>query len=656
MTKYLQHLTFGIILLLAYLPISYCAEAIVLGENMGIDRPVTLLRNMEVLLDPSNRLTIDDVQKPPFASAFIPHGVPRSHPTFTNGTVWVRFSLAREASATDDWVIQLYPTWLDEIRVYTGVYREARLVMVLGDQHPFSERALKTNLPAFPVSLGTTPQKYYLQIRTRGPMPLAFNVWREDSLEQRDMQHASVSLVLSGAAIVLIFVFLIFWGRIQDPIYAAAALLIGSAMLAAFALQGYGSSLCFPRHALWADRSVDIAICFFAASFGFSICRLVELRSHFARATRVLDGFAIFFAFIIPFVTLGLLDPLRWWLITLFGVLLAAINILLIRLIARLKKRKEQLVVAMFILVIIIGIFRLSILQGLVPAAPPYLERPILQYLQAAILMMVCIVAASRFFTIESQRRAERQKAYESMRIASQAVEDRSRQREFVKVISNEFRMPLVIANEISLELEDSLSGKDDRVRSSAMKIRQAIQRLVGLIENLLIDDALESGRGLRENDLFDMRGALVSVQNNCLPQDSERLDFNIPDAALIFRGSRSGVEILLWNIIQNALKYSSSKVKVNCRIERDQVILDIVNYGNPISKSEQGRLFDRYIRGAQSLGVPGSGLGLHISRSLALQHGGDVNLVSSDAGGTIFRISLPLEVGAEFVDKATGA
>ncbi|WP_167394983.1 sensor histidine kinase [Variovorax boronicumulans] len=623
-----------------------------LGKGEGLDQSRSLERDFEVLLDPSNHLTIDDVQKPPFESAFIPHGVQHSHPTFTNGTVWVRFSLAREASATDDWVIQLYPTWLDEIRVYTGVYREARLVMVLGDQHPFSERALKTNLPAFPVSLGTTPQNYYLQIRTHGPMPLVLNAWHKGGLMQKERQSAAVNLLLAGGVTALILMFLILWVWIQDGIYLVLSLFVGAVALYTFTQAGYGSSLLFPNEMVWGDRSVDVAICLFSASTQLLLCRMFDYRSRSVVMARLSDSISVFFALLVAPAFLGLLDTLWWWFITVIGCLAILDYVLLVQLIAQRRKCDDFPIMAMILLMSSVWTIHFGIQQGLGPIDHSFLEKSVSQLILAGSMLALTIAVANRLFNIELQRRVERQRAFESLRIASQALEDHSRQREFVAVISHEFRTPLAIITAVSHALEVSPAGQDQRVKNFVKKNRKTVQRLTGLIENLLLNDALESGRSGLDNDCFDLREVVWRVQNNCLPEDRERLQISFPDEALMLLGSRERVEMLLWNIIQNALKYSELKVEVNGQTKDDFLMLDVSSVGDPIPKPEQARLFDRYFRGAQSSGIPGSGLGLHIARCIARQHGGDVALVSSDATGTVFRVFLPLEFAAGVAPK----
>ena len=75
---------------------------------------------------------------------------------------------------------------------------------------------------------------------------------------------------------------------------------------------------------------------------------------------------------------------------------------------------------------------------------------------------------------------------------------------------------------------------------------------------------------------------------------------------------------------------------------------MTITNSGPPIANGDKEVIFRRFRRGAAGAqsGVPGSGLGLSLSRAICEAHGGSVQLVASDAAGTVFRVSLPAASG----------
>jgi len=138
----------------------------------------------------------------------------------------------------------------------------------------------------------------------------------------------------------------------------------------------------------------------------------------------------------------------------------------------------------------------------------------------------------------------------------------------------------------------------------------------------------------------------IESVRGVGLPEENARLGVEAPAQRTMCEGDPARIEMAIRNLVHNALKYSpaDSAVTVRCESGAGLFSVTVCNQGEPIPDGERGSLFERYFRGVTSTQVPGSGLGLHISRTIARQHGGDVVLLSSDAEGTVFRLTIPLQ------------
>jgi signal transduction histidine kinase len=103
----------------------------------------------------------------------------------------------------------------------------------------------------------------------------------------------------------------------------------------------------------------------------------------------------------------------------------------------------------------------------------------------------------------------------------------------------------------------------------------------------------------------------------------------------------------ILDNLINNALTYSASPPTVRLQARRDaaQVSVSVADDGIGISRQDQVRIFRRFVRGTDrfALEKPGTGLGLYLSRGLAEQMGGSLQLDSSQPGkGSRFVLRLP--------------
>lgn len=107
--------------------------------------------------------------------------------------------------------------------------------------------------------------------------------------------------------------------------------------------------------------------------------------------------------------------------------------------------------------------------------------------------------------------------------------------------------------------------------------------------------------------------------------------------------GSRVDLTTAVENLLSNARRHAPGSV-VDVWSERvgEDVHLLVGDRGPGVPLLERERVFERGVRGAASAGVEGSGLGLHISRSLVVAHGGDLRLVAREGGGALFDLVLP--------------
>jgi two-component system sensor histidine kinase KdpD len=107
-------------------------------------------------------------------------------------------------------------------------------------------------------------------------------------------------------------------------------------------------------------------------------------------------------------------------------------------------------------------------------------------------------------------------------------------------------------------------------------------------------------------------------------------------------------LRLALSQLLDNATKYSASPHSaIDIELERreDWVIVSVWNSGTPIPDGERELVFERYYRGSEVRdGIPGSGLGLHVARRIAIAHGGDIvyDAVTGSRPAVVFRIQIP--------------
>lgn len=104
-------------------------------------------------------------------------------------------------------------------------------------------------------------------------------------------------------------------------------------------------------------------------------------------------------------------------------------------------------------------------------------------------------------------------------------------------------------------------------------------------------------------------------------------------------------IERVLWNLLENAIKYSPAEqaVDVSVRCHGEQMEIAVCDAGPGIAAESLERIFDPFQRGKSESDIPGVGLGLSIAKTIVEAHGGTLSAHARAGGGSCFRIRLPL-------------
>ena len=220
---------------------------------------------------------------------------------------------------------------------------------------------------------------------------------------------------------------------------------------------------------------------------------------------------------------------------------------------------------------------------------------------------------------------------------------------EFVSLVSHELRTPLTsIRGYIELLLEDLEPSETGRRRYLEVVERNS-HRLLELVNDLLFLAQVEAGKLAIERRPVD----LGLVVDECVEASAPVADSKgIVLAAHVGRvpkldGDRARLAQMLDNLVSNALKFTPKGGRVDVRLNADgeTALLEIEDTGAGIPPEEQGRLFERFFRSSTAIenAIPGTGLGLTITKAIVERHGGHIEIESRENAGTVVRVSLPL-------------
>ncbi len=206
-----------------------------------------------------------------------------------------------------------------------------------------------------------------------------------------------------------------------------------------------------------------------------------------------------------------------------------------------------------------------------------------------------------------------------------------------VAKINHDLRGALSMALLVSDRLEES---DDPEVRKLAPTVITSIERAVALCSQTL-DFAGGKEKEIKRQR-FALRPLVAEIKTMMeAPEDSAVILDNRTLDAFTVDGDRDEIFRILLNLCRNAAEAGATGIAVSARSVPDGAEIDIRDNGPGLPPRAQEMLF-RPFEGSARAG--GTGLGLAIARELAEGHGGDLALVSTDAGGTLFRLSLPLD------------
>jgi signal transduction histidine kinase len=223
-------------------------------------------------------------------------------------------------------------------------------------------------------------------------------------------------------------------------------------------------------------------------------------------------------------------------------------------------------------------------------------------------------------------------------------------QRTFVSSVTHELRTPLAsihLAYETLTRRELPEATKKQLLGMSLIDI----ERLMRLVNQILISSRLDRGLSMFKDDIRDNRisESIKSILGTLTHLDAkihERLQI-ICEQDLVWHGSQNAFNIILGNLIENAIKYSPPKAPIAVAALRGptQLTITVSDKGLGLTKRDRKKIFKMFYRGgdARTRAIPGTGLGLFIVKTTVEQLGGSIHVESTGLGeGSTFKVILP--------------
>ncbi|WP_339702435.1 PAS domain-containing sensor histidine kinase [uncultured Marixanthomonas sp.] len=245
------------------------------------------------------------------------------------------------------------------------------------------------------------------------------------------------------------------------------------------------------------------------------------------------------------------------------------------------------------------------------------------------------------------KRRAAENKLKESLQKERELNELKTK---FLSMVSHEFKTPLSgIHTSTTLIGKYTKEEQQDKREKHLKTIKAKVKYLDNILNDFLSIERLQAGKTVYKFSTFPLSKVVNEViyDANMMLKDGQRIEYpqNIDDITLEF--DEKILELILTNLINNAIKYSSEGdvIEVKAKASEKKLTVQVADEGMGIPEKEQKYIFNRYFRAENALLNAGTGIGLNIIKSHLENLGGQIVFNSKEGEGSTFMVTLPIKV-----------
>jgi len=255
-------------------------------------------------------------------------------------------------------------------------------------------------------------------------------------------------------------------------------------------------------------------------------------------------------------------------------------------------------------------------------------ERKISQYKGEGISFLLVIIAG----------------AYIVYRAVKKQLKLSSEQQNFMMAITHELKTPIAVA-QLNLETIQKRKLDDEQQQRLVQNTLYETTRLNTLCNNLLLSSQLEASGYKITNVELDF----TSLVESCAVDMSRRfparqINRHLEDQ-VITDGDSMLLQMLVNNLIENALKYSPKEQAVDIKLQTtgQQIQLQVIDRGPGIPAEDKKKAFEKFHRlgNEATRRAKGTGLGLYLCKKIVKTHGGNIEVSDNPGGGSIFTVQL---------------
>jgi signal transduction histidine kinase len=271
------------------------------------------------------------------------------------------------------------------------------------------------------------------------------------------------------------------------------------------------------------------------------------------------------------------------------------------------------------------------------------------------VLRIAALAAGLVWKSRKAQEALEEMRRVETARLAARVDEfaelDRLKS-QFLRLASHELRGPItVIRGYLDMLTTGSLGEVPPRLHRVHTMLASKATHMNHLVDQMLDTARLEDHRLVLTYSAFDLREVVRELVDELQPMtgSAHRFRLAVPDHPITVVADRSRIDLVLVNVMDNAVKYSPAGGDITVVCSSDpasaRASVSVTDQGIGIDEADLPRVFTRFGRivTRDNSHIPGTGLGLYLSREIARMHGGEITISSVGGSGTTVVVTLPL-------------
>lgn len=240
----------------------------------------------------------------------------------------------------------------------------------------------------------------------------------------------------------------------------------------------------------------------------------------------------------------------------------------------------------------------------------------------------------------------DRAQALENVAHGEAAKESERMRTLMIDSITHELRTPLT---SIKGAVTALLSGDGDIQQESSRELLTIIDEESDRL-NRLVSEAVEMAQlDAQQIQMHFAPENVLSVIEEAVKacswvEEQHPVTINVP-SSLQMKADAGFLRKVICNLLENAAKYSrpNTPITISAELRADAVVVSVADRGIGIDQSEQALIFERFYRSrSHGEGMPGTGMGLPISRSIVEAHGGHMDITSQPGHGSVFSFTIP--------------